>query len=323
MVFSAATSRSVAFSKIGEFFGGGINRGGTPSAPRDVSAPSSRGGSGSSSSSGSSSPKSPESFDQKYVDSQVHPAGGSGHTTGTKQPGDSTDVDTAGNPDLKKYQKEQQKKWQATKDAEARDKLFGQPTPGRVDGKEVESFSSGTLSDEAASLTSSAKARAEKAAPARNTSLLRTAAIALPFSALGLIVAGTANTLLKPLLDPSASSGLTKEELKEYQIVEQSQKDVFAASNAMNALKGDAPVEPGLNWVLKSNDERMDTLEDMMKIIETGMKAEAEKLNIPFTLASTGAVGDDIESRAKAINSRLAVMTALFSSVRARLDATA
>lgn len=323
MMFSTATSHSVAFSKIGEFFSGGVNRGGTPSVPRGIDAPSSRGGSGSSSSSGSNSPKSPESFDQKYVDSQVRPAHGSGHTTGTKQPGDSTDVDTTGNPDLKNYQAEQQKKWQAQKDAEARDKLFGQPTQGRVDGKEVEPFSSEKLSDEATSLTSSAKAKADKAAPARNTTLFRTAVIALPFSALGLTVAGTANTLLKPLLDPSASSGLTKQDLKEYQIVEQSQKDVFAAANAMNALKGDAPVEPGLNWALKSNDERMDTLEDMMKIVEKGMKAEAEKLDIPFTLASTGAVGDDIESRAKAINSRLAVMTALFRSVRAKLDATA
>lgn len=322
MIFSNAVSRPMALSKIGEFFSGGGSRGGPPPAPKAGDTPSSKGGSNSSLSSAPDSPKPPESFDQRYVDSQVNDAGKPGHVAGTRQPGDSPDADAANSPEIKQYREEQQKKWQQKKDAEARDKLFGQPAPGRVDGNDVEPFSSDKLSSESASLTSSAKARAEKAAPARNTSLLRTAAIALPFSALGLIIAGTVNAVLKPFLDPTASSGITKEDIRNNQIVEQSQKDVFTAANALNDLKGDARVAPGLDWALKSNDERMDTLEDMMDIVEREMGVEAEKLGIPVTFASTGASTDDVESRAKAINSRLAVITMLFRSVRAKLDAT-
>ncbi|MGY4639955.1 hypothetical protein ACVWVP_003903 [Pseudomonas sp. TE24901] len=323
MMFLHATSRSMAFSRIGEFFSGAWNRNSPPSVPKDVSAPHTRGGQSSSSSSGYGSQKSAESFDQKYVDSQVNGANGAGHTTGTRQPGDSTNTDAPGSDGLKKYQEAQQKKWQAQKDAEARDRLFGQPTPGRVDGKDVEPFSSEKLSDEATSLSSSVKSKVDKAAPVRNSSLLRTAAIALPFSALGLIIAGTVNAVLKPYVDASASSGLTKQDVKDNQIVEQSQKDVFTAANALNDLKRNAKVAPGLDWALKSNDERMDTLEDMMDIIERDMGGEAKNLGIPFTLASTGAPRDDIESRAKAINSRLAVITTLFRSVGAKLDANA
>jgi hypothetical protein len=321
MIFSNATSRAMTFSKIGEFFSSGWSRNTPPPpVPKGADVPSSRGGSNSSSSSAPDSPKTTESFDQGYINTQVHGTNTPGYVTGTRPPGDSAD---AGNVDLKRYQEAQQKKWQAQKDADARDKLFGQPTPGRVDGKEVEPFSSEKLSEESASLSSSAKAKSEKAAPARNSTLLRTAAIALPFSALGLTVAGTVNSVLKPYLDPSASSGLTKQDLKDNQIVEQSQKDVFTAANALNDLKGDARVAPGLNWALKDNAERMDTLEDMMDIVEEEMGNEAKKLGIDFTPASTGAPKDDIESRAKAINSRLAVITALFRSVRAKLDATA
>ncbi|MFL1493433.1 hypothetical protein ACMSI6_08545 [Pseudomonas antarctica] len=259
-------------------------------------------------------------FDQAGVDSRVGSFPGQGHASGTRSPEDAH----VAAPELADYKAKHQKEWQARKDADARDKLFGQSTPGRVDGEEVQPFSSQRLSSESESLTSSAKAKVDKAAPARNVTLLRTAAIALPFSAMGLIIAGAVNAYTKTLIDPTpVPEALTKEEVKADRLVEQIKLDVFKVANVWNALNGYKDVAPGVDWVMKDNDERMDFLEEMLDISENLLSVDARKMLISVSYASTGAPKEDIESRALAINSRLAVLIGLFRSMSAKLRADA
>ena len=318
MMFSNSIARPLVFSKVGDFFSGGFTRTAeVPSgstrivdAPKVGDAPSGR--------------PAPEhqGFNQGHVDSKVEGFEAPGHMSGTRQPGDAPDANNPQSPQLDSYKVEQQKKWQAQQDAKSRDKLFAQEQPGRVDGKEVEPFSSKALSDESASLSAAAKAKVEKAAPARNGTLVRTAAIAAPFSFLALATAGTVNAFVKKAIDgPESTDGLTKQDAQNARIVEQSQKDVFTAANALNDLKGDAHIAPDLSWATKDDDARMDALEEIVDIVEKQLTIEAKKLGIPFSAASTGPQKEDIEGRALAIESRLAAITALFRSISSKLKA--
>lgn len=318
MIFANAIARPLVFSKVGDFFSGGFAR--TPEIPsgstRTVDAPKVG-----DAPSGRPAPEH-QGFDQTHVDLKVEGFEAPGHASGTRPPGDTPDVNNPRSPQLDSYKAEQQRKWQAQQDAKSRDKLFAQEQPGRVDGKEVEPFSSTALSDESASLSAAAKAKVEKAAPARNGSLFRTAAIALPFSIAGLTVAGAATAYIKKLIDgPESTDGLTKQDAQNARIVEQSQKDVFTAANALNDLKGDAHIAPDLSWAMKDDDARMDALEEIVDIVEEQLTIEAKKLGIPFSAASTGPQKEDIEGRALAIESRLAAVTALFRNISSKLTA--
>lgn len=318
MIFSNAIARPLVFSKIGDFFSGGFTR--TPEIPsgstRTVDAPKVG-----DAPSGRPAPEH-KGFDQAHVDSKVEGFEAPGHTSGTRQPGDTPDANNPQSPQLDSYKAEQQKKWQSQQDAKSRDKLFAQEQPGRVDGKEVEPFSSKALSDEAASLSDAVKAKPEKAAPARNGSLLRGAVIGVPFASLTFVAGGTANTLIKNAIDgPASTDGLTKQDIKNARIVEQSQKDVFTAANALNDLQGNAHIAPNLSWATKDDDARMDFLEEIVDIVEGQLTVEAKKLGIPFSAASTGPQKDDIEGRALAIESRLAAVTALFRNISSKLTA--
>lgn len=216
------------------------------------------------------------------------------------------------------------KDMQIKKDAQARDKLFGSSKSGKVDGKEVEPFSSRRLSEDSSSLGTADAAKKKKADPARNSTLLRTAVIAAPFSALGLVTAGTVNAYVKTKIDPTpTATGVTEQHVKNGRLVDQTQKDVFVAANALNDLRGDAQVAPDLKWAMKSDEERMDTLEDMTDYIEEQVGLEAQKLGIQFSAAATGAPGDDMESRAVAINSRLAFVSGLFRGMTSKLTVSA
>ncbi|MGR3888559.1 hypothetical protein [Pseudomonas sp. 1152_12] len=255
-------------------------------------------------------------FDQAAVDSRVGSFSGPGHASGTRSPQDAHDAA----PELADYKAKHQKEWQARKDADARDKLFGQSTPGRVDGEDVQPFSSQRLSNESESLTSAAKAKADKAPPARNNTLLRTAAIAVPFTTVGLVVAGAINAYTKTLIDPTpAPDALTKEDVKADRLVEQIRLDVFKVANVWNALNGYRDFAPDSSWAMKDNDERMDFLEEMLDISEKLLSVDAQKMLISVSYAVTGAPKDDVESRALAINSRLAVFIGLFRSMSAKL----
>lgn len=318
MIFSNSIARPLVFSKIGDLFSGGFTR------PRELPSGSIRGFDAPKVGDTPSGKPAPEhqGFDQGYVDAKVKGFDAQGHASGTRQPGDALDGNNPQSSKLDSYKTEQQKKWQAAQDAKSRDKLFAQEQPGRVDGIEVESFSSKALSDEAAALSDAVKAKADKAAPARNSSLVRTAAIGAPFSVLALAVAGTINAYVKKAIDgPASTDGLTKQDIKSAQIVEQSQKDVSTAANTLNDLQGYAHVAPDLSWATKDDDARMDLLEETVDIVEQQLTIEAKKSGIPFSVASTGPQRDDIEGRALAIESRLAVITALFGSMSSKLRA--
>ncbi|UII70911.1 hypothetical protein LVW35_25255 [Pseudomonas sp. HN11] len=316
---STKSYHRVKMSKIGDLFSGRIRPGSADSFQCAGGSTRALPNSSGSSRGGGSVPD--KSFDQKFVDSKAKGFDSQGHTTGVRSPGDDPSTSSNRSPELDQYRTEQQKKWQLEQDNKTRDKLFGQKSSGEVGGEGVKEFSSEKLSQEAAS-ASSAKAKVDKAAPARNTSLLRTAAIAMPFSALGLVIAGTVNAFTKTLIDPAQPTGLSAKDLRDTQIVQQSQNDVFVAANALNDLNGHAHVAPDLKWAMQSNDERMDTLEEMVDIVEKQLGAKAKELGIPFTLASTGASADDVPNRALSINSRLAVITGLLRSIASELNAS-
>ncbi|KAF2409711.1 hypothetical protein SAMN04490179_1499 [Pseudomonas antarctica] len=141
---------------------------------------------------------------------------------------------------------------------------------------------------------------------------------------MGLIIAGAVNAYTKTLIDPTpVPEALTKEEVKADRLVEQIKLDVFKVANVWNALNGYKDVAPGVDWVMKDNDERMDFLEEMLDISENLLSVDARKMLISVSYASTGAPKEDIESRALAINSRLAVLIGLFRSMSAKLRADA
>lgn len=312
MMFSNMLMRPLVFSKVSDLFSGWGRGVEAPPVTKNIEVSKLGDGPSSSKVGGGGG-----HLDQKFIDSKIESVDGSGQVTGKAQAGEANASEPAG---MAEYKKAQQKKWQAQKDADARYKLFGQPTPGRVGGEEVEPFSSKRLASESESLTASAKAKAEKAAPARTSTLVRTAAIAAPFSLLALTAAGAANAFVNKALN---ADNFTKTDYRDAQIVEQSQKDVVTAANAWSDLKGHAHVAPELSWAMKDSNERMDVLEDLVGILEQRLAIDAKEQGIQVSFATTGAPQDDVKSRAKAINSRLAMITALFRSLSSKLKSDA
>lgn len=321
MTYLNVLARPVVFSKIGNFLSGGFFKSiETPSPPKIKSPKLDIPSVGSS---GAGPSRVHKQFDQDFIDKKVAAFDGQMPGGGQRPLGEAPNVDTLGAPDtpaapdLTQYQEAHRKAWQAQKDRRARDKLFAQPTAGRVDGKNVEPFSSKRLEEASDSLTKAVK----KADPPRNSALVRTAVIAAPFSALGLVSAGTVNAFLKPLIDPPSADGVTKEDLKETRILETIQKHVSTVANTWSDTKGRVhPAPDELTWVLKSNEERMDVLEKMINFLETSLASDAKALGIDVSFADTGAPKNDIESRALALNSRLAVITDLFEQMSSKIE---
>jgi hypothetical protein len=273
-------------------------------------------------SSASSSPPSTSSraFDQRAVDKNVESFGTKGQASGQKT---STDTaDTAIDPQLAEYKAKQQREWQARQDASVRDKLFDQPVSGRVNGAEVEHFSSKKLQDHSEALVK-ADAEVKTAQPpfsfknAYKTALVN-GSVTLPVTIIAFVTINILNQGTKNLINPE-SPGATEQSLAEGRLVEQSQRDVFQALNTLGTLRGAPLVKPSLQWLAQTNDERLDSLEEMVDHVEQEIGALAKELDIPFQLASTGAPEDDIESRVLGIDSRLAVLSALFLEMKNKL----
>jgi len=317
MMFSNSISRPLAFSKIGDLFSSGFTRvdiSGVPSgSTRVIDGPKLEGGSGSKPGAGN------QAYDQHLVDAHVNGFSAPGHASGTRTPGESPD--TPDTPEMADYHAKHQKEWQVQKDAGMRDKLFAQPTPGRVEGQEVEPFSARGLEENAAELVQASSAKADRALPLQRKDIAKvasiTAVVTVPLSTVGVVASGAILEVVKPLIS-STKTAATEQSVQDGRLVDHSQKSVFLLANTLADLRSEPHVQPGLEWVAKTNEERMDYLEEMLDYIEPAFANEAQKLGISFQAASTGAEKDDIKSRALGLESRMAALTALMGAMKVK-----
>ncbi|WP_338475781.1 hypothetical protein [Pseudomonas khavaziana] len=314
---SAHTHLRTKHSKIGgllESIAGG-SRGISPIPTRTLEAPKVG-----ETPAGSRSGSPDQTLDQAFIDSKVAGFDGPGHTSGARLPGEAGQGNVHQSPAMAEYRARQQKEWQARKDAQARDKLFDQPTAGRVDGQEVEPFSAAKLEKNADELV---KAK-ETALPPTNKTLLKTAAIttaiSAPFSTMGLFIAGTANEALKPVINPPPATA-TVQSVEEGRIVDHIQSSVFKIVNTLGELRNEEPVPISVKWLMLDNDTRLDALGAMLDFAEGEFAKEAHKHNISFQPAFTGAEEDDIKPRAIAMEARMATLTALMGSLKSKIAA--
>lgn len=318
MMFSNACMRSVLFSKIGDILQGGRTRLPDPPVSTKAAVAPKTG-----------DPSAPKSdavtghWDQGSIDSKVDGFKGDGQPSGTRAPGD---VKTPESEGVAEYRAEQQKKWQAQKDAETRDKLFGSPTAARVDGNEVEPYSSHALEENSDGLVKAAAAEKSRAPVATRKDIAKVATISasvtVPLTVVGAVVGGTVNEFLKPVINPTAPPA-TAQSVEEGRLVDHSQKSVFLLANTLADLRSQAHVEPTVEWVAKTNEERMDYLEEMVDFVETEFAKEAKTRGIPFQAASTGEQKDDIKNRVTGLESRMAALTALMGAITAKIKAEA
>lgn len=312
MIFSNAVVRQVVSSKVGDFISGGWTRSAPPGpvrvdAPR-VDAPSVN-----------KLPETESKFDQRLIDEKVSGFDAPGHTTGQRQPGDSPDINTPDTPEMAQYKEKQRQQWQAQKDAGARDKLFSQPTTGRVDGKEVDSFSQSALEKNSSELVT-AKANRALVPERRNIakSAAITAAITVPLTVAGTFGANIALESIKPKINP-VSAPATEQTVMEGRLVDNAQKNVFLLANTLADLRSEPHVQPSVEWLSKTHEERMDYLEEMLDYLELEFAKEAKALGIQFQPASSGAQSDDIKSRATGLESRMAAITTLMGIMKAKI----
>ncbi|MCF5052201.1 hypothetical protein GIW50_19430 [Pseudomonas syringae] len=277
-----------------------------------------------SSASSSSSSMNTRVFDQKTIDKKIEHFNTKGQSSAPKT---STDTaNTAVDPQLNEYKAKHQLEWQARKDATVRDTLFKQPVSGRVRGAEVEPFSSSKLQDNAEALVKADAKVKDAATPFSFKNAYKTAlvnsSVTVPFTITAFVTINILNQGTNNLINPT-SPAATEQSLAEGRLVEQSQRDVFQVVNTLGTLRGEPPVKPSLQWLAQTNDERLDTLEEMVDHVEQQIGTLAQKLEIPFQLASTGAPEDDIKSRTLGIDSRLAVLSALFLEMKNKLETSA
>jgi hypothetical protein len=301
--------RTIQCSRIGDAIGGLLRGGSRESlpSPTRVDAPNVGGTTRSSVDTGH------RTFDQGFVDSRVNGFDGPGHASGTRQAGDA--ASGAGQtPEMAAYVESQRRAWQAARDVQIRDQLFGQPSPGRVNGQDVEPFSARTLEENA---KTAVKAK-ETALPPTNTTLLKTAAIttaiSVPVTSIGLVVVGSVNEALKPLINPPPAP-VTPESIEEGRLVDYAQNTTFLLVNTLSKLRGEQLVEPNLNWMMQTREERLDSLEAMIGYVERELGKEAKAQNIDFQPASTGPEKDAIKARVIDLESRMAALSALLGAI--------
>jgi hypothetical protein len=216
---------------------------------------------------------------------------------------------------MAEYVEKQRKAWQAAKDAQIRDRLFGQPSPGRVNGQDAGPFSANALEENA---RAAVKAK-ETALPPSNKTLLKSAAIttaiSVPVTAIGLIAVGSVNEALKPHINPP-SAPVTQASIEEGRLVDYAQNSVFLLVNTLAKLREEQPVGPSLTWVMQTRDERLDSLEAMVGYVEEELGKDAKAQGIDFQPASTGPEKDDIKARVIDLESRMAALSALLGVIR-------
>ncbi|TLG89445.1 hypothetical protein FEM54_22010 [Pseudomonas edaphica] len=231
------------------------------------------------------------------------------------------------------YKEANRKKWQTQKDAEARDKLFGQPTPGRVDGQEVPPFSSRALEENAADLSKASGAESKFELGKAYKNALVTSSITLPVTIVAFVTIGTINETIKPHLSATpaaegatAAEGVTVAEgapVDEGKLVDRKQTSVFQVANTLANLRGEGHVGPSDKWAAQTDEERLDSLDAILDYCEPELVKDAQKYGVKFQPATSGGDSDDIKTRTAVIDSRLAALTALFGVLKGKVSGSA
>lgn len=313
MMFSNAFLRTVVLSRVGDFLSGGWTRGGDSPPPYktvdtttmdDVS--------------GSKTDTSNERFDQNFVDTNTKPFDGQGHVSGTRQPGDAGDANTHESPVWDEYKQAHQQKWQRQKDAEARDKLLGKQTAGPVNAKDVEPFSSRVLEENADALATAKGVKGERTPPLKIKDMAKvagiTTAITVPLTVVLTFGANIVLEVVKPLVNPPATPA-TEQSVREGRQVDHVQKSVFLLAHSLAVLRSEPFPGPSVEWMSKTNEERMDYLERILDYLEPEFVTEASQRGIEFQAVSTGEPPDDIKSRTKSLESRMAALSTLLADI--------
>jgi hypothetical protein len=325
MIFSNVVARQVVFSKVGEFFSGGWLRTNTPPHIRgtEVEVPKT-GDSGGVKAGNSSGQKAGEGgktdLDQNYIDKQVGKFEGSGQATGHRENG-AASTETPVSPERAQYIEAQKKKWQAEQDAKKRDQLFNQATPGQIDGKAPEPFSQSGLEESVEAVVKAGKEG--RALPLRTRHMAKTAgitaAITVPLTVGATLVTNVILELLKPKINPQATPA-TEQHVLESRLVDNAQRNVFLLMNTLVSLnsKTEKGVEPSVEWLAKTNDERMDYLDEMLDYLEVEFAKLAGKNGPDSQCPKLGEQGDDIKRRATGVETRVAYIKGLLDVVRSQ-----
>lgn len=316
IVFKVGTGHKKAYrvikcSKIGGLIGGILRSGSRESlpSPARVEAPSSGGTLRGNVDAGH------QTFDQAFVNSKVNGFDGPGHASGTRQPDDASSSGAGQTPEMAAYVEKQRKAWRTARDARIRDQLFGQPSPGRVNGQDAGPFSAHTLEENA----KAAVKEKETALPPTNKTLLKTAAITtainVPVTSIFLVAVGSANERLKPIINPTPEPA-TQANIEEERLVDHAQNSVFLLVNTLSKLRDEQSVGPNLKWVMQTREERLDSLEAMIGYVEGQLGKDAKAQGIDFQPASTGPDKDDIKERVIDLESRMAALSALLGAMK-------
>lgn len=112
---------------------------------------------------------------------------------------------------------------------------------------------------------------------------------------------------------------MTAAGIRDARIVDRVQEDVFSAHNALNNLHGEKKLDVPFGWSLKSNDERMISLESLVIDMEKEYRDLAKQYDIETSFTPTRNDDTSVEGRAKAIEARLAVITALSKELAGKI----
>ncbi len=198
-------------------------------------------------------------------------------------------------------------------------------SPSTVNGKAVEDFSSRNL---AKADTELAEAVAESKADVTPAVKKLTDTKKALLTAGAVAVVGSVGTLATKLIEKAftdSPAAVIKKGFFETRIVDQVQENVFAATNMLGRITGigvDA-VQSNLAWAIKTNEERMTCLESLTIALQKDVEGLAKEYGIPCSISKARNEDPDLEVRAKVIDSRLAVITAIGQAVALKLKATA
>jgi hypothetical protein len=258
-------------------------------------------------------------YDQTYIDKQVGKFEGEGQVLGQKEPGSAPTTETTLTPEQVEYRDAQQKKWQAEQDAKKRDQLFAQPTSGHIDGKTPEPFSQSGLEESVETVLKAGKEG--RALPLQIRNMVKTALINAPITALfaapATLASSVAYEYLKPKINPPATPA-TEQHVMESQLVENAQRNVFMLMNTYAALGSQKGIEPSVEWLSKTNDERMDYLDEMLNFLEVEFAKLAGKDGPESQPPKLGAQADDIKGRAIGMQTRIAYLKGLLDVIKSK-----
>lgn len=195
--------------------------------------------------------------------------------------------------------------------------------PSKVNGKIVEDFSSTRLAKadtELAEAVADTKVDLEpvKKKLSDTKKALLTAGVVATVTAVGALVT---KGIEKAFTDSPAD--VVKKGFSETRIVDQLQRDVFGATDMLGRITGAEPVQGSLVWASKTNEERMTCLESITIALEKDFEVLAKNYGIPTSFSTSRSEDPDIAVRAKVIESRLAVITAIGHEVALKIKPTA